>query len=225
MLINNKNINTFGSSLVSYTIGISEINKGVEWHGAALSPFVYFEPNRFKSIKIKVLIEGKTRDNLEINKSNLSKELKECVIKFSDSKFIYDSILDGIEYENINRFAIIAEISLLGISQETKKTITLAKSATQNINIEGNAPCEVLYEIVSEITASEFIINGIKIKNITAGQTLLIDGITKRILVDGQNKFKDSEFWEFPKLQPGTNTINISSTRVSVKVHYNPCWN
>ena len=224
MLINNKDIKTFSATLVSYEVGMTELPKTIEWDGGSYSPFISFEPSRFKEVTVKLLIEGSTREVIEKNKSNIVSELKKSVVKFKDAPFIYDGVLEDIAYENINRFAVIAEIQLTCLQQELRKSIILTKNPTQQVTIIGNNPCEVCYEITLPVDTASFTINDIKVNNLKKGEVLLIDGVTKRILVNNQNKFKDSEFWEFPKLNSGTNTINMSPATVDAKIHYNPCW-
>lgn len=225
MLINSKNISTFGCSLVKYEVGSSELQKSVEWAKGSLSPLVAFDCNKFKDLTITLLLQGSSREQVETYKSNLAKELKKAKIKFTDSKFYYDGTLEGMTFTNINRLALEVEINFKALQQEGLKTINLARNASQSVTIEGNAATEVIIEITAPSAGvASFKINDITIKNITGGQTVVIDGIKKTITMNGKNKFADSDIWAFPVLKAGSNTITMNLTTVDVKIKYYPCW-
>ena len=63
----------------------------------------------------------------------------------------------------------------------------------------------------------------IKVEKIKSGQMLVIDGIDKTITLDGDEAFDIYNAWEFPKLQPGTNTVKITNADVmTLSVEYQP---
>ena len=63
----------------------------------------------------------------------------------------------------------------------------------------------------------------IKVEKIKSGQMLVIDGIDKTITLDGNEAFDLYDAWEFPKLQPGTNTVKITNADVmTLSVEYQP---
>lgn len=226
MLINSKDIKLYGCSLILYEIGASEIQKSIEWTKGALSPLVFFEANKYKEVKVSLLMEAINREILEGYKSNLAKDIKQATIKFKDSKYIYDGVLESISFKNINRLAIEVTINFKAIQKNDLETITLAKSLTQKINVKGNVDTECIIEVTApSAAAASFTINNITIKNIPANKTVVIDGIKKKVTIDGSNFFNNVELWEFPILNAGDNTITQSLTTVDVKIKYNPCWN
>lgn len=64
----------------------------------------------------------------------------------------------------------------------------------------------------------------IKINRILAGQALVIDGIEKTITLAGDPAFDHYDAWEFPKLQPGENTIKLSEIVLDISIEYQPRW-
>lgn len=226
MLINNKDINLYGCSLIKYEIGASETQKNVEWTKGSLSPLVNFDTNKYKEVKAYLIMEAINRETLELYKSNLAKELKQTIIKFKDSKYLYDGVLESINFKNINRLAIEVTINFKAIQKEGLETITLAKTLTQSITVKGNVKSECIIEVTAPSAAvASFVINDITIKNIPANKTVIIDGIKKKITLDGTNFFNNVELWQFPILEAGTNDITQSLTTLTVKIKYNPCWN
>ncbi|MDU2283346.1 phage distal tail protein [Clostridium sp.] len=226
MLINKKDIDLYGCSLIKYEIGASETQKNIEWTKGALSPLVFLGSNKYKEVKVWLLMESIDRELLELYKSNLAKELEQAIIKFKDSKYLYDGVLGSISFKNINILAIEVVISFKAIQKYDLETIILAKSLTQSINIKGNVDTECIIEVTAPSAAvASFTINNITIKNIPENKTVIIDGIKKKVTVDGSNFFNNVELWEFPILKAGDNTITQSLTTVDVKIKYNPCWN
>lgn len=225
MLINNKDISIFGCSLVKYEVSAGEIDRNIEWVKGSLVPYISFENNKFKDLIITLLLQGSSREQVEIYKSQLAKEVKIAEIKFNDSKFIYDGVSEPIKFSNINRLAIEVEINFKALQQEELKTVNLAKNATQTITIEGNTSTEAIIDITASESVGEFKINDIIINGISKGQNAIIDGFRKTITIDGKNKFADCELWSFPVFEAGVNTVTMSEfNNVDVKVKYKPTW-
>lgn len=64
----------------------------------------------------------------------------------------------------------------------------------------------------------------IKISHIMAGQALVMDGIDKVITIAGNEAFDHYEAWEFPRLAPGENVIELSEPTVDISIEYQPRW-
>ena len=70
---------------------------------------------------------------------------------------------------------------------------------------------------------AEFSIGDIRVLNLQAGKTLIVNGKKKTVIQDGANKNKKIQiFWSFPSLAPGNNQITLSHTGVKVVLKYNP---
>ena len=51
----------------------------------------------------------------------------------------------------------------------------------------------------------------ITMTKIMRGDNVTIDGINKKIQINGLDAYSQFEGWEFPKLQPGENTITMTA--------------
>ena len=86
------------------------------------------------------------------------------------------------------------------------------------------APCKITF--VPKVDFINLEITGlskepIRVSNIKANQTLVIDGEEREVLLDEQDYFDKYDAWEFPKLMPGVNVIQISNGGLaSVAIEY-----
>ena len=95
------------------------------------------------------------------------------------------------------------------------------------INNNGTAPAPCVVSFIPKVDFIVFEIRGlsrepIKVPNIRTGQTLIIDGENRTVKLDDKDILDKYEAWEFPKLQPGENTITvINGIQASISIEYN----
>ena len=78
----------------------------------------------------------------------------------------------------------------------------------------GTAPAPCVLTVIPKVDFIKMEIKGlsqeaITVKNIKARDVLVIDAEQRRVLVNDLLAFDKYDAWEFPKLQPGQNTIKI----------------
>lgn len=92
----------------------------------------------------------------------------------------------------------------------------------------GTAPAPCVITIIPRIDLITLTISGlteipIEVKNIYTNDVLVIDGENNQILVNDVIAFEKYNAWEFPKLQPGENNIQVSNgAQISIQIEYNP---
>ena len=83
-----------------------------------------------------------------------------------------------------------------------------------------------MWKLTPSINIIDLVINGLgesfTIKNLTAGQKVIISGESCTVIQGATNKFLDYDGWDFPKLQPGANTITFSKSSCDITVKYKP---
>lgn len=94
------------------------------------------------------------------------------------------------------------------------------------------APCVV--NIVPTTSLTELVVSGLARNPIDGigeeitlyaprdGETIVIDGENKTVKVNGSNAFSEVELWEFPTLEPGANSVTLSSAYCNMTVTYRP---
>lgn len=96
------------------------------------------------------------------------------------------------------------------------------------ITNNGTAPAPCIVTIIPKVDFLTLTIEGlseepIKISSILANSTVVINGEDRTITIDDLDASLRYDAWEFPKLQPGQNTITINNgAQCSVAIEYSP---
>lgn len=228
MLINNIDISTFKATQLTVDIQTSKLENGTEWIKGKLAPTFDVNYIGFKTIKIELCFEGTSRENVLINISNLmSIFLDEVVLKLDGYSKNYRCIL--MENETIKTVS----------SNVYKKTLTFSgyefgedlfesmnNMFSKTINVQGNIETPAIVGIKVSIDTASVTVTGFGedfiVKNLKANTPVILNGEECIITQNGYNKFGDSEIWEFPKLQPGNNTITIDNNISELVIGYTP---
>ncbi|WP_320973703.1 hypothetical protein [Dysgonomonas capnocytophagoides] len=112
-------------------------------------------------------------------------------------------------------------IPLYAIQSATKRRVCLESPETLVI-VAGTHECDVIYELFPKENGS-ININGIKIDNVKAGSTVIIDGINKLITENGANAFGRSNLRKFPSLPAGENVITLDKD-IDAFLYYYPVF-
>lgn len=104
-------------------------------------------------------------------------------------------------------------------AEETRKLsaygVVISKATTA-------VPFKITIVIPSEY--DEFTVCGIKVFNLSANDEIVIDGVNGIITCNGINKFLETDFIEFPVLQPGRNVIECTAEDAEITVVYTPVY-
>ena len=97
---------------------------------------------------------------------------------------------------------------------------------SKTINVNGNTKVPCTGEITPSIDMIDLTITGVSedpivVRNLKGNKTIIIDGIEGTVLQEGENKFADTDMWEFPFLVPGTNTITVNKDTCNITIKYN----
>ncbi|WP_447409919.1 phage distal tail protein [Clostridium perfringens] len=183
-----------------------------------------------KSITIKILFEGKTRDETYENISKFNElVLDEVTIKFKNlSNYFKGKIRDSsIEDTDLDEWLYLnIEFECKAFGSEIIESLN--RITTKRINVLGTYKTKAIVEITPSIDLVDLKLDGLAndpiiIRNLHANKKIIIDGKEGTILEEGANKFKDTEdFWEFPFLMPGNNEIILSKNSCDVTIRYEP---
>ena len=231
MLINNININKFKAKLMGRNIKGAEFNIVNDWINNSLTPFVSDTFRyKYKSLNFTLDIVCSDANELEIMKSNIIKQLAISTIKFDDIDYYYRGVTVGEpSFEYIMKGNETLVIAMLVIAEKEEKIETMNRISNQTINVPGNLETPAIVEITPSVDAIDLTINGlsedpITIRNLKQNKKIIINGEDGTVLQDGINKFMDTDLWEFPKLNPGANTITISKNTVDINIKYKGRW-
>ena len=231
MLINNINISNFKAKLMDRNISNAEFNVVNDWSTSSLNPVISdkFE-YKYKTLSLTLDIVCNNADELETMKSNLIKQLTISTIKFDDiSKKYTGFICESPSYSYTMPGNEIMNVKMLVYCTDDEVTESINRVLSKTINVKGNTDTPCIVEIIPSIDTIDLVINGlsddpITIKNLKAGQKIIINGEDGTVLQNGANKFGDTDMWEFPRLKPRANTITVSRNNVDINIKYNPRW-
>lgn len=230
MLMNSKNIASFGAKVERKEITPSQIEVNSEWLTGALTPKCYDTTISFKKITIELLFRANTRDLILKNISNFMLEVAECDIKFKNLSNTYHCFFVSAEpREGGFDDWLFLDLEFKGYEYSNEVISTIDNTLQQNITNEGNKKTPAIVEITPKGNLIDLTLEGltedkITIRNLKDNQKIIINAIDGTIFEGTKNKFNDIDLWEFPFLIPGVNTIKLSRRDVSIKIKFKPMW-
>ena len=229
MLIDNTNIKILNAVLMEKNIQPSSIELDGEylWLSKSLSPIFPKQKFKFTSIEIKLYLKGKSESDVKNKVGLLIDKCKECNLNFEDD-FYYKTFLINSNTENtLRKDTKKLNLSFIGYSYKEEVTEVMNRITSKTINVSGNLETPAIVEITPTTALADITLEGLAddpiiIKNLTANKTVVLDGELQKVTVDGMNKYGDTDMWDFPRLNPGTNTITVNKNNCDIKIKYKP---
>lgn len=231
MFINEINIlKKYNAYLTSREIQACDIVTYSDWLNKSFNPLIYDQHEEYSAVNVKLLIEGNNEDEILFKISEILNLCKKCVLSFNDLSFYYDVTLDKHNEDIISDKAYELTLNLKSTFKFKNQIIeNLNKISSKSINVSGNLKTPVIVEIVPSIDMIDLKLEGLSddpiiIRNLKQNKKIIIDGVKGTIMQEGINKFKDTDFWEFPFLIPGINIVKLSKDSCNINIKYNPRW-
>ena len=219
MEINGINENTLHAKLLrDYRISASPI-KSEYWQGRNRSQFALLSQSfGLKEISMTVVFDGRDAEEVALHKSQFDAALWGKFEIYMPNGFTYSAILDDageLEYMGDERGR--AKYQLIGIQHKPLVTVT-----SSPFTCGSTVP---LTDCIITATATAVLgsIGDIDFSGLTIGDIITIDGINKRLLVDGVDAATKFVWIDFPSLVPGTNTFTSSGVS-GVTVQFYPTY-
>lgn len=201
-----------------------------EWLKSALNPYESDDIKyQYKKIELVLELQCKSANEIEQLKSRLRKEMTKATIKFGDIDYYYTGTTKSIDFDPSVSIPGMYEgdlsVSFLAIAEGEQKSESIGTAKTIQVLGDDITPCIV--ELTPTVGLASVVLTGlaeenITIKNLSANQKVILDGEKCLVTQNGNNKFSDCDFWQFPRLNPGANKITISQSSCNVVVKYKP---
>lgn len=228
MLVNNIDIANFKSILLKKTIQTSEIIIYDDWLRQAITPLYIGKQEKYKQVKLQLLIEDIDDENCLNDISNLVKQFEKCVIKFEDLSFYYDCVIVNKNHERKTSSFYLLDVELKGFAYKSELIEVANRILSKTINVPGNLEIPAIIEITTSIDMIDIAITGLGepfiISNLLAGQKVIVNGEDCTVTENGVNKFADFDGWGFPRLIPGSNVITFDKVSTDINIKYKPRW-
>lgn len=206
MLINNIDISKFNARVLEVNIQNSSINNLKNFQGKnTLLPFFFDSKVELNLITVTLLVNSLAKKQYYLDKSNLlSNIIKPFEIYFKDRKLKFKCILNSnSDVPSLKQVRGRLQLSFIGYNIEEEVIETMNRVKSKTILSEGNTKIPCIIEITPVIDMIDLTITGLSedpiiVRNLKGNKTIIIDGIEGTVLQEGENKFTDTDMWEFP---------------------------
>lgn len=228
MIINNVDISNYNAQVSSKLIQTRDIN--IESGNVKDSYFFLNLEEGMKQIEIRILFKNDTRQAVYKDISDFMLNFKEeATIKFNNldnyfNVFLIDKNIEETEFEDW----LYLNLKVQGYEYGDLVTKEFNRITTSTINNPGNINSPCIIEIKPTLVdIQDFIITGlsddpITIKTLRKNETVIIDSLNGTVKVGDNNKYGDTDMWEFPYLKKGINNITFSRNNCNITIKYNP---
>lgn len=224
----------YGVEQWNVSMAHSTLKNESEWVEGNIQPMMYESTIGFKKVSASIMIRGSNRNEIwEKTSEFISKLIKPCEIQFEGFEhYYYLALINATQAEQSLKRWHKATLEFQGYEYGTEVSVSSSEK-TIVINNEGTLNTPAVIEITPVINLVDITITGavknlltgeskdIVIKDLLNGQKIVIDGENGLVTQDGENKFSDVDMWDFPVLQPGSNTITVDKD-VELTVRYKP---
>lgn len=223
MYINGVSIKEYGAELrTSYKCGGVEISSNV-YQGRNRSAFVLLNQTYgLKQLTLPLVIEADSMQEVTLKKSLLDGAMfgKELELIMDDG-FLYKVYLNDIG-DAIYQNEKLIECDYTCIGYRHGDTIEI-KAPYQNIVVcNSTVPyTDVIISATASVASNAYQLGTVTFTGVNAGDELTVDGINKRILVNGAPGAQQASWITFPTLKPGQNTINCID---AITAQYQPIY-
>jgi phage-related protein len=235
MLINGLHHSTYGIIGCDVDIQVAQITTYDEWLRKSNAPTAVGCKETFKLITCKFFFRGNSKQSVTEKISNLATVLKRCTIQPDNSDFIYACTYDAAQQspsktQKYNGLQQVFTTQLQsGYAYKPPVTVIMNNVTTKVINVDGNIATDATVTVTVPINTISLTLTGfgednITINNLHANISVVISGEDCTVLENANNKFSDTDMWEFPSLQPGNNTIATSTSNCTIQIQYKPRW-
>lgn len=231
MTINGTDIASFGGTLLAKSITNHDVVQVYDWLDGASSPVFSRSEQRFKDITLTILLEAASESEIESQFSAIIRAVQACTVVFAGLSKRYDCHFKGkAEPKRLNSCAWLVEIDLLCHKTYLPEVIVTANGVSmKSVTSLGSQPSPCLLTITPTVAIAEFVILGfesdIRLKNLEANKTHVVDGYLYRYLKDDLNDIANYDAFAWPVMPVGTINLIFSHTTAANTIQYYPIFN
>lgn len=220
------------------TPGFHSVKNDSEWQRGSPQPVLMKNMADFKTIKVAMLVKAAG------GRQEILRRCSEILMHFEEpgklelDNFEHDFYGVMTKYTHnekaMNRWHVLT-IEFAGY-ECAKTEVMQAFSGSQDFTVTnaGTMKTPVIVEITPQAGAAEITLTGlcqdpdtgedlpVKIRELTTGDTVILDGITGLFTQGGELKAGDIDIWGIPTLLPGDNRITVNSAWMDIKVRFHP---
>lgn len=237
--INGIDIYTAGALVESFKVSGTAIDN-TAYQGLDSTDFNVLSTTRgMRVITLNLFYKATTKRELALKKAEIDNLIGNGKIDlFLPDGFHYAAFLTSAGEEQTlgvedNEIIALSTYTLQGIRHDNLETISI--KSNDNLLCKSLIPLTDVKITVPAVAAGNYVIDNSKysgakvtINNVAASDTIVIDGINKRILKNGAPFTGAMSFTKFPKLVPGVNMIRVYYggvyRSIAITVEYYPTY-
>lgn len=224
--INGVDIYNVGALVESFKVSGTAISNSA-YQGVNSTGFNVLSTTRgMRVITLTLAYKGKTKRELALKKAKIDNALGDGKIElYLPDGFFYTSYLTAPGEEQVlgvegNEIIALCTYTLQGIRHDELQELTVLSGATFLCeSLIPTTDCRLTCKATQAYAS--LTIGTVTITGVALNDTIVIDGINKRILQNGAPCAGNMSFINFPQLVPGENTISCPET---LTVEYYPTY-
>jgi hypothetical protein len=234
MKIDSTDIRSFDAKQLTVEYSPPQTGVTVEMFDGALIPSESETYTPLSGLVVTVLFRGKSRDEVQKHVSDFNAALQKGVVLTLDgySRYFKGYMTANTLEKTKVKERYTASFTFTGYWFSDEVALSWQESHEMIFEAAGNrdTPCKLTItalEYIEKLTINGFQSGEITVSTIPRGSTVIIDGETGFVTMDGENKFKDVYLMEFPYLKTGSEKqhhLIFSDKNTIVTLQYKPMW-
>lgn len=217
MFVNGRPISWYGGEL-QYDYSVTGAELDTSYTSTGQFPLLLQQKAGLKTISLPITFHGKDSKEAYMRYSLFCQDASGTPELTLPDGFLYTAIMTGISAEKyITEGSMDVTFTFAGIRHGPYQKVT----GNRLICMSTLPKTDCILTVTVKKTQTNYKVGSVTFPNVTAGEKLCVDGITKRILVGGVPAAQRAEWLEFPYLVPGINNITCPDT---VTVEYYPAY-
>lgn len=231
MKVNGIDISKYGAKQLTADVQPPSISASYEWLTGAVLPLELESEVQMGHLKLSIYMIGEDRNSIIRSASEfMTNFTAACDLELDGYTGKYRGFMTANDYAKMivrDRYTLNLEFDGFFYDEEQELEFDGVEAATITKIGTRDTPC--ILEISAKSDLTNYVIYGfgddnIIVSSLTEGKTMVIDGITGLVTIDGANAFDRVSLWEFPKLGAGETALTFSSALANVKIRYMPMW-
>lgn len=231
MKVNNIDIRKYDAKQLTVDVQPPSFSTNYEWITGAAMPTEFETEVRMGHLKLTIYFKGKNRNNIIRSASEfIANFTKACDLELDGYKGKYRGFMTANDYEKtIAKDRYILNLEFDGYFYDDEVEIVCDEETKVLLYKAGTRDTPCIVEVYAKSDLTNYSIGGfgddnIVIESLAAGKTVVIDGTTGLVTIDGENAFDKVDLWEFPRLTTSKTLLSFSDTKAKVTIRYMPMW-
>lgn len=231
MKVNGLDARKYNAKQLTVEIQPPTVEVNYEWLPRALRPTELETDVGMGHLKLCMYFRGRDRNGLIRTMSEFMENFTEaCDLELDGYKGRYRGFLKSNDFEKtISRARYKINLDFDGYFYDDEIAAIFDGKTSGSFCMPGSRRTPCIVEVYAKNPLEDYVIKGIgdddiTVQSLAGGKTVIIDGISGIVSIDGKNAFDRVSLWEFPSVRAGTNALTFSNNKAKVTVRYHPMW-